>query len=99
MPAIPHSATSYVLSCHYLCESKARFSIYKQRPAGPFCPFGRGGPYPVENKKVAPKEEVSAVRMQRLAEEMRFRIRESMAQRGGSEAFLHWLRSDTSKQA
>ena len=53
----------------------------------------------MENKKVAPKEEVSAVRMQRLAEEMRFRIRESMAQRGGSEAFLHWLRSDTSKQA
>ena len=53
----------------------------------------------MENKKTAVKEEDSDKRMQRLADEMRFRIRESMAQRGGSEAFLHWLRSDTGKQA
>jgi hypothetical protein len=45
------------------------------------------------------KEEDSAARVQRLAEEMRFRLKEAMAQRGGSEAFLHWLRSDGVKKA
>jgi len=45
------------------------------------------------------KEEDSAARVQRLAEEMRFRLKEAMAQRGGSEAFLHWLRSDGLKKA
>ena len=53
----------------------------------------------MENKKIAVNEEDSAKRMQRLAEEMRFRIRESMAQRGSSEAFLNWLRTDATKQA
>lgn len=53
----------------------------------------------MENKKNAAIEEDSAKRMQRLAEEMRFRIRESMAQRGGSEAFLNWIRTDAGKQA
>ena len=53
----------------------------------------------VVNVKQADKEENSAARMQRLAEEMRFRIREAMAQRNGSEAFLHWLRSDEAKKA
>jgi hypothetical protein len=37
--------------------------------------------------------------MQRLAEEMRFRIKEAMVQRGGSEAFLSWLRTDDAKKA
>jgi hypothetical protein len=41
----------------------------------------------------------SAVKVQRLAEEMRFRLKEAMAQRGGSDAFLHWLRSDGGKKA
>jgi hypothetical protein len=54
---------------------------------------------PVVNVKNAEKEENSAARMQRLAEEMRFRIREAMAQRNGSEAFLNWLRSDDGKKA
>jgi hypothetical protein len=54
---------------------------------------------PVVNEKKAENEESSAARMQRLAEEMRFRIKEAMAQRGGSEAFLHWLRSDGGKKA
>jgi len=45
------------------------------------------------------KEEDSAARVQRLAEEMRFRLKEAMAQRGGSEAFLRWLRSDCVKKA
>ncbi|HUD14289.1 MAG TPA: hypothetical protein VMQ56_11595 [Terracidiphilus sp.] len=45
------------------------------------------------------KEEDSAARVQRLTEEMRFRLKEAMAQRGGSEAFLHWLRSDGLKKA
>jgi hypothetical protein len=47
----------------------------------------------------APKQKDSAIRAKRLAEHMRFRLKESMAQRGGSEAFLHWLRSDAQKQA
>jgi hypothetical protein len=54
---------------------------------------------PVDNKKNVVKEEDSATRMQRLAEEMRFRIREAMAQRNGSEAFLHWLETDGGKKA
>ena len=45
------------------------------------------------------KQEDSAARVQRLAEEMRFRLKEAMAQRGGSDAFLHWLRSDGSRKA
>jgi hypothetical protein len=45
------------------------------------------------------REENSATRAKRLAEQMRFRLRESTAQRGSSEAFLHWLRSDTEKHA
>jgi hypothetical protein len=51
------------------------------------------------NEKKAAKEEDSAAKVQRLAEEMRFRLKESMAQRGGSEAFLHWLRTDDGKKA
>jgi hypothetical protein len=50
-------------------------------------------------KTLSVKDEDSAARMQRLAEEMRFRLKEAMAQRGGSEAFLHWLRSDGVKKA
>lgn len=53
----------------------------------------------MDNKKNVVKEEDSATRMQRLAEEMRFRIREAMAQRNGSEAFLHWLETDGGKKA
>jgi hypothetical protein len=47
----------------------------------------------------APRQEESAARAKRLAEQKRFRLKESMAQRGGSEAFLHWLRSDSQKHA
>jgi hypothetical protein len=44
------------------------------------------------------EEENSAARMQKMAEEMRFRLKEAMAQRGDSEAFLRWLRSDGAKK-
>jgi hypothetical protein len=61
------------------------------------------GEYSLENSKVmerqAPKQEDSAARAKRLAEQLRFRLKESMAQRGGSEAFLHWLRSEGEKSA
>jgi len=30
---------------------------------------------------------------------MRFRLKEAMAQRGNSEAFLHWLQTDNAKKA
>jgi len=60
----------------------------------------------VVNIKKSAKEEDSpvnqqdsAARVQRLAEEMRFRLKEAMAQHGGSDAFLHWLRSDGGKKA
>ena len=39
------------------------------------------------NDKKAANEEDSAAKLRKLAEEMRFRIREAMVQRGGSEAF------------
>ncbi len=48
----------------------------------------------MENTKKAPKEEDSAARAKRLADQLRFRMKEAMAQRGGSEAFLHFLRSE-----
>ena len=61
------------------------------------------GDFSLENTKVAaeeaPKQEDSAARAKWLAEQLRFRLKEAMAQRGGSEAFLHWLRSDGEKHA
>jgi hypothetical protein len=53
----------------------------------------------VVNQKQSTSEEDSSAKMQRLAEEMRFRIKEAMVQRGGSEAFLSWLRTDDAKKA
>jgi len=56
----------------------------------------------MENTRSAPnqvpKQQDPAARTKRLAEQLRFRVREAMAQRGGSKAFLHWLRSDAGKQ-
>jgi hypothetical protein len=52
----------------------------------------------VNEKKIA-KEEDSAAKVQKLAEQMRFRLKEAMAQRGRSDAFLHWLQSDGGKKA
>lgn len=47
----------------------------------------------------APKQANSTARAKRSAEQLRFRLKEAMAQRGGSEAFLHWLREDGGKHA
>lgn len=47
----------------------------------------------------APKQPKPSARAKRSAEQLRFRLREAMAQRGGSEAFLHWLRADHGKHA
>ena len=46
-----------------------------------------------------PKEENSAAKAKQLADKLRFRLKEASAQRGGSEAFLHWIRSDSKKEA
>jgi hypothetical protein len=54
---------------------------------------------PLENEKKAAKELDSSAKVQKLAEQMRFRLKEAMAQRGGSEAFVHWLQSDGGKKA
>jgi hypothetical protein len=53
----------------------------------------------LENNKTKPVEENSAAKAKRLADKLRFRLKEASAQRGGSEAFLHWLRSDSKKTA
>jgi hypothetical protein len=57
----------------------------------------------LDNKRIAaeeaPKLEDSAARAKRLKDQLRFRMKEAMAQRGGSEAFLHWLRSGDGKHA
>jgi hypothetical protein len=47
----------------------------------------------------APKQAKPAARAKRSAEQLRFRLKEAMAQRGSSEAFLHWLRADGGKHA
>jgi hypothetical protein len=47
----------------------------------------------------APKQIKPAARAKRSAEQLRFRLKEAMAQRGGSEAFLHWLSTDGGKHA
>jgi hypothetical protein len=53
----------------------------------------------LDHEKQATKEEDSTAKVQRLAEQMRFRLKEAMAQRGGSAAFVHWLQSDGGKKA
>jgi hypothetical protein len=47
----------------------------------------------------APKQENSAVKTKRLTQQSSFWLKEAMAQRGGSEAFLRWLSSDAAKHA
>jgi hypothetical protein len=53
----------------------------------------------LENNKTKAIDENPAAKAKRLAEKLRFRLKEASAQRGGSEAFLHWLRSDAKKGA
>ncbi len=53
----------------------------------------------MEDEKKPPKEEDSAAKAKRLAEKLRFRLKEATAQREGSEAFVRWLRSDGGKNA
>lgn len=59
--------------------------------------------FSLENSKMAaedaPKQANTAVHAKRSAEQLRFRLKEAMAQRGAPEAFLHWLRSDGGKHA
>jgi hypothetical protein len=54
---------------------------------------------PLENSKTKPSEENSTANAKLLADKLRFRLKEASAQRGGSEAFLHWIRSDSKKEA
>jgi hypothetical protein len=52
----------------------------------------------LENEKKTASESDSAAKLQRLNEQMRFRMKEATAQRGGSAAFVHWLQSDAIKK-
>jgi hypothetical protein len=47
----------------------------------------------------APKLDKSTVNTKRLAQRSSFWLKEAMAQRGGSEAFLRWLSSEAAKHA
>jgi len=53
----------------------------------------------LENEKTLPPEPDSVARMKWMAEQMRFRLKDALAQRGGADAFLHWLRSDCDRNA
>jgi hypothetical protein len=53
----------------------------------------------LENSQTKPNEENSTAKAKRLADKLRFRLKEASAQHGGSEAFLHWIRSDSKKEA
>ena len=59
--------------------------------------------FSLENSKIAaeeaPKNVNPAARAKRTAEQLRFRLKEAMAQRGAPEVFLHWLRSNGEKHA
>ncbi len=61
------------------------------------------GDFSLENTRNAAgqvtKKDDAAAHAKRTAEQLRFRLKEAMAQRGGSEAFLNWLRSDSGKHA
>ncbi|MGD0938942.1 MAG: hypothetical protein ABR905_04450 [Terracidiphilus sp.] len=56
------------------------------------------GPEPVVADE-APKQENPSLKAKRLTQQSRFWLKEATAQRGGSEAFLHWLGSDAAKHA
>jgi hypothetical protein len=49
---------------------------------------------PVMNKTPAATEQTAEIELRKLVEKMRFRLRESMAQRGNQEAFLQYLQSE-----
>jgi len=51
----------------------------------------------LETHKIDSHQENSAAKAKRLAEQIRFRMKEAMVQRGGNEAFLQWLQSDAKK--
>jgi hypothetical protein len=53
----------------------------------------------LESSKSAPRADSSAAKAKQLAERLRFRMKEAMAQRGGSEAFVRWLKSDGKRSA
>ena len=53
----------------------------------------------MENSDTVSKKADSDTKAKRLAENLRFRMKEAMAQRGGTEAFLYWLRSNSEKKA
>jgi hypothetical protein len=61
--------------------------------------IGCGGKNSLDSVKRAPRAEDSAAKAKQLAEKLRFRLKEAMAQRGGSDAFVHWLRSDGKRSA
>ena len=59
--------------------------------------------FTLENSRIAveeaPRKANPAARAKRTAEQLRFRLKEAMAQRGAPEVFLHWLRSNGEKHA
>jgi hypothetical protein len=48
----------------------------------------------MEDRPKIPKEEDPAAKAKRLAEKIRGRLKDQLAKKGGSDAFLRWVRSD-----
>jgi len=48
----------------------------------------------VENGKTAPEEEDPESKAKRLTEKMRGLLKDELAEYGGGDAFLRWVRSD-----
>ena len=51
----------------------------------------------MQDESKAAKEEDSTAKAKVSAEQLRLRLKEALAQRGGSEVLMHWLRVDEEK--
>lgn len=94
----PRPGHQFPKSCYFRC-SRAIFLYTNVNLPAHSVDLESGGNNTLVKEKKAAEQEDSAAKLQKLAEEKRFRMKEAMAQRGGSEAFLRWLRSDAAKKA
>jgi hypothetical protein len=53
----------------------------------------------LEKPKATPEQVANALKAKLLRDQLRFRLKEAQAQRGGHEAFVQWLQSDSNKNS
>ena len=53
----------------------------------------------MEDHQRVPKEEDSSAKAKMLSEQVCLRLKEAMAQPGGAEAILYWLRAESEKKS